>query len=99
MAPPSNIAVRNPPSSSLAPTAAFNEQAKIAFGLMLENTQETSRERISFGKRQQMIGWLTELLPQRGISEKVVKRRSWTRTNFDLVNYMLYRKPDRTHQQ
>ena len=56
MTPPFNIPVRNPPSSSLAPIKAFNEQAKIAFGLMLENTRETSRERISFGQRQHIIG-------------------------------------------
>ena len=46
-------------SSSFAPIETFNEQAKIGFGLMLENTLETSRERISLGQRQQMIGWLT----------------------------------------
>ena len=40
-----------------------------------------------------------ELFPQRGVSEKDAKRRSWTRTNFDLVNCVLYRKPDKTHQQ
>ena len=66
---------------------------------MLENTRETSRERVTLGRRQQMIGWLAELLPQRGGSEKDAKRRSWTRTNFDLVIRVLYRKPDKTHQQ
>lgn len=52
----SNIPVRNLPFSSLvsipslslAPTEAFNKQAKIGFGMMLENTRETSQERISF---------------------------------------------------
>ena len=61
---------------------------------MLESTCETSRERITLGQRQQMIGWLTELLPQQGVSEKDAKRRSWTRTNFDLVIRVLYRKPE-----
>ena len=40
-----------------------------------------------------------ELLPQRGVSEKDAQRRSWTWTNFDLVNRVLYRKSDKTHQQ
>ena len=66
---------------------------------MLENTRKTGRERISLGQYQQMIGWLTELFPQQGVSEKDAKHRSWTRTNFDLVNCVLYRKPDKTHQQ
>lgn len=46
-----------------------------------------------------MIGWLIELLSQQGISEKYVKHKSYTRTNFDLVNCVLYQKPDRTYQQ
>lgn len=46
-----------------------------------------------------MIGWLTELLPQQGFSEKDAKRRSWIRTNFDLAVRVLYQKPDKTHQQ
>ena len=62
MALPSNIPVTNPPSLSVAPIEVFNEQAKIPFGLMLETTYETSREQISLGQRQQMIGWLMELL-------------------------------------
>ncbi len=57
----SNIPVTNSPSLSIAPIEVFNEQAKIAFGLMLETTYETSREQISLGQRQQMIGWLMEL--------------------------------------
>ncbi len=57
---------------------------------MLETTRKTSREQISWGQRQQMIGWLMELLPQRGVSEKDAKHRSWTRTNFDLVSRVLY---------
>ena len=99
MALPSNIPVTNLPSLSFASIEAFNEQGKIAFGLTLETNRETSQERISLGQRQQMIGWLIELLPQRGVSEKNAKRRSWTRTNFDLVNHVLYQKPDKTHQQ
>ena len=46
-----------------------------------------------------MIGWLIEPLPQRGVSEKEAKRRSWTRIDSDLVNRVLYQKPDKTHQQ
>ncbi len=99
MALPSNISVTNLPSLSLAPIEAFKKQVKIAFGLMLETSCETSRERISLRKLQQMIGWLMELLPQRGVSEKDAKRKSWTRTNFDLVNRVLYQKLDKTHQK
>ena len=40
-----------------------------------------------------------ELLPQQSVSEKNAKRRSWTCANSDLVNRVLYRKPDETHQQ
>ena len=95
----SNIPVTNLLSLSFASIEAFNEQAKIAFGLMLETTHKTSRNQISLGQRQQMIGWFMELLLQQGVSEKNVKRRSLTRTNFDLVNCLLYWKPDKTHQQ
>ncbi len=95
----SNMPVINFPSLSFAPIESFNEQAKIAFGLMLETICETSREPISLGQRQQMIGWLMELLPQRGVSEKYAKRRLCTQTHFDLVNRVFYRKLDKTHQQ
>ncbi len=88
----SNIPVTNLLSLSFVPIEAFNEQAEIVFGLMLETKRETSRERIFLRQRQQIIGWLMELLPQRGVSEKTPKRRLWTWTNFDLVNRVLYRK-------
>ena len=40
----SNIPVTNPPSLSFVPIETFNEQVKIAFGLMLETTRKTNRE-------------------------------------------------------
>ena len=95
----SNILVTNLFSLSFVPIGAFNEKPKIAFGLMLETTCETSRERISLGQLPQMIGWLMEPLPQRGVSKKDAKRKSWTQTNLDLFNRVLYRKPGKTHQQ
>ena len=91
----SNIPVTNLLSLSFVPIEAFNGQAEIVFGLMLETNRETSRKRISLRQRQQIIGWLMELLPQRGVSEKNPKCRSWTWTHFDLVNRMLYRKPSK----
>ena len=48
----SNIPVANSPSLSFVSIKALNEQAKIAFDLMLETTCETSREQISLRKRQ-----------------------------------------------
>ncbi len=99
MAFPSNIPFTNTSSLSFAPIEVFNEQTKIAFGFLLETTRETNREQISLGQCQKMIRLLMELLPQRGVSEKDAKRKSWTRTNSDLVNRVFYRKPDKTHQQ
>ena len=95
----SNIPVTHPLSLFFAPIEAFNKQVKFGFGLILETTCETSRERIYLGQRQQMIEWLMKLLPPRGVSEKDTKRKSWTWTDFDLVNRMFYRKLDKTHQQ
>ncbi len=51
----SNIPVRNPLPSSFALIEALNEQANIAFGLILETTCQTSQERLSLGQRQPMI--------------------------------------------
>ena len=72
----SNIPVTNSLPSFFAPIEALNEQANIAFGLMLETTCQTSQEQLSLGQRQQMIRWLLEFLRQRGVSKKDEKRKS-----------------------
>lgn len=87
------------PSSSLTPVIEpFNQEARIAFGMMLEAHRETSRERGSIIGYQQMINWLSEEISSRGgLTEKEAKRRSWTWTNFIVRNRKLYRLADRTH--
>ncbi len=55
--------VATEPSSCL-PIEACNERAKIAFDLMLKSTCQSSWELTIIGQRWQIIGWLTEVLPQ-----------------------------------
>ncbi len=89
------------PSSSSTPVIEpFNQEARIAFGMMLEAHRKTSRERASIIEYQQMVHWLSEEIPSRGgQTEKEAKRRSWTRTHFVVRNRKLYRLADRTHPE
>ena len=64
MAPPSDTPVVTKPSSSFPQIGSLTEQAKIAFGLMLEGTRESSREPVTLGQRRQIIEWITLVLPQ-----------------------------------
>lgn len=57
MVPPIHAPVpKEPPSSFFPPVEAFNEQATIAFGLMIESTCKSSQERVRLEQRQQKIG-------------------------------------------
>lgn len=101
MAESSNIAESSLSSSSLTPVIEpFNQEARIAFGMMLEAHRETSREQISIIEHQQTINWLSEEVPSRGgPTEKEAKRRSWTWTNFIVRNRKLYRLADWIHPE
>ena len=63
-------------SSSDLVVQPFNLETRLAFGLMLEGSRNSSREHVSLAERQQMIDWVTETVQQRGLVEKDAKRRS-----------------------
>lgn len=60
----------NASSSSVPLILPFNNETRVAFGLMLEGSITSSRERLSLAERQQMIDWITETGQQRGLTEK-----------------------------
>lgn len=76
----------------------FNLETRLAFGLMLEGSRTSSRERVSLAERQKMIDWITETVQQRGLIEKESKRRSWTKAHFFHQNRKLWRNPDKSHE-
>ncbi len=85
-------------SSSDLVVQPFNLETRLAFGLMLEGSRNSSRESVSLAERQQMIDWVTERVQQRGLVEKDAKRRSWTKTHFFYQNRKLWRNPGKTHE-
>ena len=85
-------------SSSDLIVQPFNFETRLAFGLMLEGSRNSSRERVSLAERQQMIDWITETVQQRGLVEKDAKRRSWTKAHFFYQNRKLWRNPDKSHE-
>ena len=85
-------------SSSDLIVQPFNFETRLAFGLMLEGSRNSSRERVSLAERQQMIDWITETVQQRGLVEKDAKRRSWTKAHFFYQNRKLWQNPDKSHE-
>ena len=85
--------------SHFPPIETFNSDAKTQFGLMLEATKTSSRERITITERQQMIDWLLETVPSRGLGDKEAKRRSWTKQHFFLRDNILWRKSNEFHDE
>ena len=85
-------------SSSHLVFEPFNLETRLAFGLMLEGSRNSSRERVSLAERQQMIDWVTETVQQRGLLVKDAKRRSWTKAYFFCQNRKLWQNPDKTHE-
>lgn len=65
---------RKASSSSHLVVEPLNLETRLAFGLMLEGSRNSSRERVSLAERQQMIDWVTETVQQRGLLEKDGKR-------------------------
>ncbi len=49
-------------SSSDLIVQPFNFETRLAFGLMLEGSRNSSRERLSLAEWQQMIDWITEIV-------------------------------------
>ncbi len=85
-------------SSSDPIVQLFNFKTRLAFGLMLEGSRNSSRERVSLAERQQMIEWITETVQQKGLVEKDAKQRSWTKAHFFYQNRKLWRNPDKSHE-
>ncbi len=61
-------------SSSDLIVQLFNFETRLAFGLMLEGGRNSSRKRVSFAERQQIIDWIIETVQQRGLVDKDAKR-------------------------
>ena len=63
-------------SSSVPQILPFNHGTQVAFGLMLERSRVSSWKRFLLAERQQMLDWITETGPQKGLTDKKAKRRS-----------------------
>lgn len=87
-----------PSSATMIAIEPFNAAAKTDFGLMLDAHKDIIRERTSLRERLQMIQWLTEDNPARGLTAADAKRRSWVRSNFVYDVRKLYINNDRAHQ-
>lgn len=61
-------------SSSVLQIIPFNNETRIAFGLMLEGSRDSSREQLSLAERQQMIDWITDTRPRRALTDREAKR-------------------------
>ena len=57
-------------SSSVPQTLPFNNETWVAFGLMLERSRASSRERLLLARRQQVLGWVAGAGPRKGLPTK-----------------------------
>ena len=83
--------------SSSSQIIPFSNETQIAFGLMLEGSRDSSRDRLSFAEHQQMIDWIIDAVPRKALTERKAKRNSWTRSNFHYRNRKLWRNPNKNH--
>lgn len=77
-------------SSSVPQIVPFNNETRVAFGLMLEGSRATSQERLSLAERKQMLDWITDAGPRKALTDKEAKWKSWTKVNFHYRNQKLW---------
>lgn len=63
-------------SSSFSQIIPFNNETRGAFGLMLEGSRASNRERLSIAERQQILDWISETRPRKTLTDKEAKRKS-----------------------
>lgn len=86
-------------SSSIPQITSFNNETWVAFSLMLDRSRASSQEGLSLVEYQQMLDWITDAGPQKVLTDKEAKRKSWTKVNFHYQDRKLWQNPHKHHSE